>query len=182
MRKLKFRQCLCEVCQNPKAKVTRLNFFLENKCEGVKALLDESVCVYEGKFAKLECVNRKCSCCGVGRVQVRLERELGDQLDQQIKWSKWEMVKMAKSSRMEKVSISGTIRACVTELVKELDSLCRHKFNSEWQRDQLQELKEKLPDDWAMATMDFAENFLSKFQDEPKVPTGRTSRLPCFRW
>lgn len=66
--KLKFWQCLCDICQNPKSKVTRLNFFLENKIENVKELLDESLCTYEGEFPKFECVNRQCQFCGVERV------------------------------------------------------------------------------------------------------------------
>ena len=37
-------------------------------------------------------------------------------------------------------------------------------FNAEWQRKQL--LKADLPDGWAVAYLDFAENFLCKFQDE----------------
>ena len=68
----------------------------------------------------------------------------------------------------EKVSKFGSVLECVTELLKELGPPYRHIFNSEWQRDQFQRLKENLPDDWAIATMDFADNFLCKFQDEPQ--------------
>ena len=31
--RLKFRQCMCEVCINPKMKVARLNVFLTEKCK-----------------------------------------------------------------------------------------------------------------------------------------------------
>ena len=126
VKRLKFRQCLCEICQNPKAKVTRLNFCLENKCEGVKVLLDESMCVYEGEFPELVCVDRECPHCGVERVRLRLESELRGRMDEQIKWSKWELVKVGKSTRMEKVGKSGSVLECVTELLKELGPLYRH--------------------------------------------------------
>ena len=52
---------------------------------------------------------------------------------------------MGKSTRMEKVGKSGSVLECVTELLKELGPLYRHIFNSEWQRDHFQRLKENLP-------------------------------------
>ena len=50
--------------------MTRLNFCLENKGEGVKVLSDEGECVYEGKFPELVCIDRECPHCGVERVRV----------------------------------------------------------------------------------------------------------------
>ena len=47
VKKLKFRQCLCEVCLNPKLKLRRLNCELEVKCESVRKLLNESLCEFE---------------------------------------------------------------------------------------------------------------------------------------
>ena len=101
-------------------------------------------------------------------------------MDEQIKWSKWELVKVGKSTWMEKVSKSGSVPECVTELLKELGPLYRHIFNSEWQRDQFQRLKENLPDDWAIATMDFAEIFSASSRMNRRVPTGLTSRSWFF--
>ena len=112
VKKLKFRQCLSKICQNPKAKVTRLNFCLENKCEGVKVLLNESVCAHEGKFPELVCTDRECPHCGVERVRVRLESELRGRMDKQIKWPEWELVKVGKSTQMEKVGRSGSVLVC----------------------------------------------------------------------
>ena len=126
VKKLKFRQCLSKICQNPKAKVMRLNFCLENKCERVKVLLDESVCAHEGEFPELFCFDRECPHCGVERVRVRLESELRGRMDKQIKWPEWELVKVGKSTRMEKVDRSGSVLECVTELLKELGPLYRH--------------------------------------------------------
>ena len=75
---------------------------------------------------------------------------------------------MGKSSQMEKVKKTGSVQECLAELLHELNPLYRHVFNSEWQRSQLQALKANLPEGWATATCDFAENFLSKFQNEPQ--------------
>ena len=65
-----------------------------------------------------------------------------------------------KSSRMEKVMKSGIVDECVSELLQELGPFSRHVFNAEWQK-RLQSLKRGLPEGWALATCDFAENFLS---------------------
>ena len=51
---------------------------------------------------------------------------------------------------------------------------------AEWQRDQFQRLKENLPDDWVIATMDFAENFLCKFQDEPQSADWAYKQVTVF--
>ncbi|XP_076436127.1 uncharacterized protein LOC143275737 [Babylonia areolata] len=75
---------------------------------------------------------------------------------------------MGTHSRMEKVSKCGSVNECLGELMKELGPLYRHKFNAEWQRNQLYHLKRNLPEDWVIIVMDFAENFLCKFQDEPQ--------------
>ena len=102
------------------------------------------------------------------RVGRRLRECLGMNVGKKVDWSKWEYVKEGKSLRMEKVTKSGTVDECVSELLQELGPLSRHVFNAEWQQKQLQSLKKELPEGWALATCDFAENFLCRFQDEPQ--------------
>ena len=75
---------------------------------------------------------------------------------------------MGKSSRMEKVKKTGSVQECLAELLHELNPLYRHVFNAEWQQSQLPALKANLPEGWAIATCDFAENFQCKFQNEPQ--------------
>ncbi|KAK7493746.1 hypothetical protein BaRGS_00015075 [Batillaria attramentaria] len=59
--KLKFRQCLCEICVNPKTKVGRLNALLPKDEEvSQKGLISASVHVHEGEYANISCVERKC--------------------------------------------------------------------------------------------------------------------------
>ena len=133
VKRLKFRQCLCEVCLNPKLKLRRLTVT-------VRELLNESLCEFEDA-PRLLCVDRKCSECGVERVGKRLRECLGKNVGKKIGWSKWENVKEGKSSRMDKVMKSGTVDECVSELLQELGPLSRHVFTAEWQRKQLQSLK-----------------------------------------
>ena len=167
VKKVKFRQCLCDVCLNPKLKLERLNRLLTTKFENVRQLLNESVCCFESQ-PKLNCVERKCSECGVERVRMRLHGELEGSLGLNVSWRKWELVREGKSSRIDQVKKTGSVRDCLNELCEELDHLFVHVFVAEWQRKQLQKLKAELPEGWALVTCDFAENFLCRFQDEPQ--------------
>lgn len=63
---------------------------------------------------------------------------------------------------------SGTVDERASELLQELGPRSRHVFNAEWQQKQLQSLKRELSGGWALATCDFAENFLYRFQEEPQ--------------
>ena len=73
----------------------------------------------------LACVDRKCAQRGVEGVGKRLEQELGSDLLTQKGWSKWELVKVGKSSQMEKVKKTGSVQECLAELFHELNSLYR---------------------------------------------------------
>lgn len=111
----------------------RLNVFLAEKCEGVRELLKESVCEFQGDFPNLACVDRKYVQRGVEGVGKRLEQELQGDLLTQKGWSTWELVKVGKSSWMEKVKKTGSVQECLAELLHEVNPLYRHVFNSEWQ-------------------------------------------------
>ena len=101
VRKMKFRQCLCEICLNPKLKVSRLNS-LAHKSESVRELLKESMCGFEG-VPHLLCVDRKCCECGIACVMRRLKEEFGELVQKKVSWSRWEAVKQGKTSCVEKV-------------------------------------------------------------------------------
>ena len=101
VRKMKFRQCVCEISLNPKLKVSRLNS-LSHKSESVRELLNESMCGFEG-VPHLLCVDRKCCECGTACVMRRLKEEFGEPVQKKVSRSRWEVVKQGKTSRVEKV-------------------------------------------------------------------------------
>ncbi|XP_070210071.1 uncharacterized protein [Littorina saxatilis] len=166
VRKAKFRQCLCEICLNPKLKLQTLNM-LAPCFRSVREMLEESVCAFVD-MPKLECVERKCRLCGTERVKEKLESALEGRLESTVGWAKWMHVKEGRSSRMDKVKKRGSVHDCVNEMTEELESLYMHVFVAEWQRRQLSGLKADLPEGWALVTCDYAENFLCRFQDEPQ--------------
>ena len=144
VKRLKFRQCLCDVCENPRMKVRRLNVFLKEKIESVKALLKETVCKYDGDFAKIECIERKCPKCGMSKkgkmptlvkeLGKTLKGQLSDVKNQEITWQRWETVRESGKSRMDRVKKKGSVNECVDELMGELVNLYSHVFVGEWQR------------------------------------------------
>ena len=159
-------QCLCEICLNPILKVSRLNS-LSHKSESMRKLLKESMSGFEG-VPHLLCVDRQCCECGTACVVRRLKEEFGELVQKSVSWSRWEVVKQGRTSRVEKVKRSGMVGDCTAELGQELGPLCRHVFNAEWQRQQLQLLKANLPTGWVLATCNFVENVLCRSQDEPQ--------------
>lgn len=106
VRKMKFRQCLCEICLNPKLKLLKFNTFLERKYESVRELMNETVCMFD-EIPEINCVDRKCGECGVDAVRVKLEGSLGEHLGEMMCWRRWEHVKEGKSSRMGRVQKTG---------------------------------------------------------------------------
>ena len=54
----------------------------------------------------------------------------------------------------------------MNELRGQHATIYRHHFNGVWQRAQINDLKENLPEGWGLVFLDFAENFLCKFQEE----------------
>ena len=97
VRKMKFKQCLCEICLNPKLKVSRLNQ-LSHKSESVCELLNESMCRFEG-VPHLLCVDRKCCECGTACVVRRLKEEFGELVQKKVSWRRWEDENQGKTSR-----------------------------------------------------------------------------------
>ena len=56
----------------------------------------------------------------------RLKEEFGEPVQKKVSWSRWEVVKQGKTSRVEKVKKkSGTVGDCNAELGQELGPLCR---------------------------------------------------------
>lgn len=164
-----FRQCQCDICLNPKLKLSAINKWLPSesdaKFECVRDLLERTVCEFVTGMPKLECVERKCKECGVEHLQEHLEEALHDSLCERVSWFEWATVRVGKVSRLDRIKKTGFVQECLDELMKELQTVYLHVFTADWQRRQLQDLKKDLPSDWALAFCDYSENFHCKMQD-----------------
>lgn len=161
-RKRAFQQCLCEYCENIDLKLDALNKNLTEPVDGRDVLSEASTCPEPA----LSCLNRSCKECGIHRVRLGLETNLQTPDGTHVKWKCWEIVTTEKGKRRELITKEGTIRMLLDELMTELTPFSKHLFNFRWQFMQYKSLKSSLPANWALVVMDFAENFLCKYQNE----------------
>ena len=108
--KTPFIQCVCEICQNPVAKMKAIDKHLDHKIDvdgGLDKLINMTLCPLSERFASLKCIDRECL------------QEFRRQLDQwqttthaeniTIKWQQWEKSKdvgkgLARLDKIEKTS------------------------------------------------------------------------------
>ncbi|GFN83321.1 hypothetical protein PoB_000982700 [Plakobranchus ocellatus] len=131
----------------------------KHKITHVEELVDKTLC----DSVTRDCVERKCTKCGVEKLMSGIRVEVGDQLYEVREWKRWE-----KSERSPKdlVLKSGTVADLLGFLTEDLQLLSKHVKFAQWQRNQCNNFRDSLPIGHAMCTADFAENYLCKFQHE----------------
>lgn len=158
-----FRQCLCRNCVNPILKVEKLNPFLPKdlRIQNVDDLVGRTLC---SSGYDRDCVDRHCQKCGVSVLESAVGGYLPDS-SQTVTWLKWEKTDRAP---MDQVKHTGTPQQLMKELLDEVTELPVHLKTARWQRERYQELIDRLPEfpRTAVVTLDFAENYLCKFQSE----------------
>ena len=157
--KIKFKQCLCEICLDPKLKLLPLDMCVNantvvSERMNMHSLLQRSVCPYNGEFPKRACIDHVCAHCGVESLWAEVESVFQGRLKQSISWSRGESVKQGSSSRVDKVRKTSSDQQCFAELVNELGPLFVHIFNAEWQRKQFNQLKAELLHEWELVVCD----------------------------
>lgn len=142
--------------------------FPDAKCEDKQELMDVSLCPKTNGQYNIDCIQRKCSECGVGLIDQKMS-ELKKKEDAVI-WNRWEMTKLKvgeiKMSRNVFVSKSGSVSKLIEELLKEAQPFAEHLFIAEWQHHQYLSLQKTVPAKWAVTTQDFAENYRCLYADE----------------
>ncbi|KAK3762158.1 hypothetical protein RRG08_024963 [Elysia crispata] len=92
-----------------------------------------------------------------------LRKEVSDHLEKICEWKRWEKTDI---SRKDLVTKSGTLNELLDHLTSDLSLMAKHLKVAHWQRTQYQKLKESLPPNHCILTIDFAENYLCKYQQE----------------
>ena len=86
-----------------------------------------------------------------------------------LKWTVWEeKVGSTSKRRMEPVKTRGTLSKLLEEFCKMLEKIALHLFNVNWNKSQLQYIRETLRAGQLLQIMDFGQNYLHVFQDEPQ--------------
>ena len=118
--------------------------------------------LYEEEFS-CPCINRKCDNCGIDTVIQKWTQEAHSKLQKEISWFPWKNTAHSGKDQVEK---RGTVEDMTDELKEEVEPLALHEKTAKWQRQQYQQLAAFLPVGHSVITLDFAENFLCKFQNE----------------
>ena len=156
----KFLQCLCEKCTNAMLLMSVINSELprDSRIANVETLVNKTLCESVSKL----CIERECSSCGVDALFSSFEEQISD-LSKERKWSCWE-----KTERCSKdlVFRHSSVSEILSLLKQNVFLLSKHLKVAQWQRKQYQLLQANLPKGHAVCTVDFAENYLCKFQNE----------------
>ena len=173
-KKQKLLQCLCEYCENVNIKIKALNKIGE-KAEPQIKLGDKynavaiSMCpkMPEEHFHKLNCIDRSCTECGSQIFEGMFANvDVGE-----VQWNRWELVTHPRDTgkpvkRRELVEKRGSLQDLLQEFTKEVDFLSCHLFQAQWQIKQFATLRENVPPNALVLTMDFAENYTCFAQHE----------------
>ena len=181
MGKAKLVGCLCEYCTNLQLKLKVINTHQSAKqaetIPNLYSLCNITLCKDKkpsgSKYHHPSCMNRKCPDCGVRKLHNFLD-PLEDTLDMEITWKRWELVtqEVKKGNTINKVKKRGlvcktkTMRVLLAELEKEIEPFPEHLFNKDWQNDQLQNLRQNMPNNAILSILDFAENYTCRYQNE----------------
>ncbi|XP_048756194.2 uncharacterized protein LOC125666908 isoform X1 [Ostrea edulis] len=124
------------------------------------------------KYHRRDCIDRKCALCGTAILKTQLKDVIEINNQEEIKWSKWEVVKTfnrktnKEVSKRQEVLKSGTPEELIDEIANELDFLSIHLFEARWQQDQFSQLSKEFPEKSVVMTIDFAENYTCFSQNE----------------
>ena len=165
MKSLKFSQCLCEVCENMRL---MLNVLKANGAQFVSVddALKMSLCDFDGHWAKLDCVHRKCDGCGVHIVHSLLKDSCN--VTASVAYKIWRLIEVprAKTKKYRLVSATSSISELIDQFCSQLKTFSLHSFMARWQRTQFNNLRDNLPDDLALVVIDFAENYVCHYQNQ----------------
>lgn len=150
--------------------------------------------VVDPRYGRLDCISRNCRKCGVDLLMIEILRANnnieGDETV--VTWGRWEMTdpdekhtaKKKKSDgksdgkgdtqekkvkkRLDIVEKEGTKFELLTVFMKDLSKLSNHLFQCNWNYSQFVHLKENLKAGQLLQVLDFGQNYLNVYQDEPQ--------------
>ena len=183
-------QCLCMSCENCE-KILKcllslsIQLIPSNRYDALQKVMcperiPQSGTEYE--FAKLLCIQGKCSDCGVDKLKNAIIEANEDVIaeNKTITWRKW--MTPAGKKCPENVHIKGTLSQGIDYLCEELKSLGSHMFRSQWNRNWFQYIREHLLVGYLAQIFDFSMNFRNICQDEVQAAfwNGTQTAIHCI--
>ena len=136
-------------------------------CEHLSHMVSDTLCPKEDNklFHHKECLTRKCSDCGVFKLNVMEEEKKTSNEALVVKWRKFEYVSLGttedgqQKKRLQLVDKSTSPGEMFTYLLSLLQSYPSHQFRTNWQNQQFKDLVDNLPLSHACAVHDYSENY-----------------------
>ena len=172
-------QCICEYCANTELKLQAIH----RLCDAAKGdlrnvrkqipdryqMVNHTLCPKTdgSRYHQKDCLQRKCSKCGVQLLSDTL-RPL--QTKNLVQWYRWDTITGSDGkSHKGLVSIQDTSSALVKELCTEANVMPEHIFNASWQYRQFTTLIDDLPQTTVVMVLDFGQNYACFYQDEAQA-------------
>ena len=186
--KIPENQCCCRLCQNFQLDKCGVN---DAKIKGIgsttKEIILGSLCPVTDTqggvipdYGYYNCISRNCKHCGKKKtfpdiyIKKIVDENPGIETDQEIiTWKRWEFtIRKSKSGKDIKRLFKFTKRTTRMEFLKyfinDLNAMALHLFNWKWHDTQFDYIKANLLPGMVLQVLDFAQNYMNKYQDEPK--------------
>lgn len=159
------KQSLCEVLN--KDRVEADSNADSNDSNGLKQV--------DPMYGYLNCINRHCDKCGPEFVLLEIIAKNTDLKSKvPVKWKRWQWVTKPGSKpgtvlrRLDLVTIHGTKEDLLKQYAAELKFMSFHLFSCNWNYAQFVHIKETLKPGQLLQVLDFGQNYMNVFQDEPQ--------------
>ncbi len=169
------RMCVCDRCENVRmpARALTKKGLKGLASESLQAMLRQTWCKYDEKFPNYQCACRKCEKCGVWLLRANLDKEnSGLNWGSNVAFKTWglsgEDLANDNNKRIALMDKVLTVKDAVSFLLDLLERVSLHYFNAIYQVTQMKLCRDNLRPGQLLATMDFAQNYLHVFQDEPQ--------------
>ena len=186
--KIPENHCCCRLCQNFHLDKVALN---EAKIKGIGHTTSEiilgSLCPVTDTdggvvpdYGYYDCISRNCKKCGKKKTFSTIYKKKVIHANPEIKndqklvkWKRWEMtVRQSKEGkdikRLDKFTKETTRLEFLDYFIKDLQEMSLHLFNWKWHDTQFDYIKSTLKLGMLLQVLDCAQNYMNKYQDEPK--------------
>ena len=160
------RQCVCEKCEYFDLCIKAL------AASGVRvqsqdrfSAINGSLCTFDNQ-PQMDCVKRDCKESGVEIVRDKLKDECKEK---KISWYQWMRVKKDGKTKIALVNIKGTVGQLIELYLEQMHPMALHLFVGSWQYRQFQESLKNIGDKNIVQVLDFGQNKLLMYQDEPQA-------------
>ena len=184
------RQCICQQCENFRLAKNQL---IKVGILGIPAhtteCIERSLCDIDScdsssdrndsfhqvttECGKIECITRNCSRCGPTKLHLSvLEANPGlEDNNNTIQWNRWTFVEKYPSAKAKKLvlkTFQGTRKELLDSFLQDLVPMSQHIFSANWNYAMFQYVRDNLKPGYLLQVLDFGQNYLNIFQDEPQ--------------